>query len=66
MDQELLQKIEAQNEKLDALQRTVSELRRYFLWTLIVAVVVTVLPLIGLVFVIPQVLGTYSSALEGL
>lgn len=66
MDQELLQKIEAQNEKLDAIQRTVSELRRYFLLTLIIAVVVTVLPLIGLVVIIPQVLGTYSSALEGL
>ncbi|OHA08434.1 MAG: hypothetical protein A3A44_00815 [Candidatus Sungbacteria bacterium RIFCSPLOWO2_01_FULL_60_25] len=66
MDPELRQKLEAQDQKLDRIERSVEQTRRYFLITLIVTAVVIVLPLLGLVIVIPQFLSAYNSALEGL
>lgn len=66
MDPEVRQQLEAQNEKLDRIERAVEQTRRYFLITLIVTAAVIVLPLIGLMVVIPQFLSTYTSTLEGL
>jgi len=66
MDQELLQKLDAHEQKLDRIQRSVEQMRRYFLWTLIITVAVIVLPLLGLMIVIPQFVSTYTSAFEGL
>ena len=58
------------NAKLDALKTEVHEvniainkMRKYFLWTLIISVAVVVLPLIGLVAVLPQFLSSYTSGL---
>ena len=65
MEEELLQKIKENKELLDKIYVSVEKTRMYFLWVLIVSVVVFVLPLIGLFFVIPSFLDTYSS-LDGL
>ncbi len=65
MDQ-LDQKITELEKKIDQLQNSIDKLRRVFMWTLIITIVLFVLPLIGLVFVIPQFLSTYTSGLEGL
>lgn len=60
MDQEILQKFEEQARKLEEIYQSVEKMRKYFLWTLIISVVVIVLPLIGLMFAIPQFLSSYK------
>jgi len=72
MDEELLKKFtesfnaaqDRQDEKLDNIFRSVEKTRKYFLWTLIITVVLFVVPLIGLILVIPQVLSTYTGGLS--
>lgn len=59
-ENELYQKIQEQDKKLDAIYRSVEKTRKYFLWTLIISVVVFILPLLGLIVVIPQFLSVYS------
>ena len=63
METELLKKIEEQDKKLAEIYVSVEKTRRYFLWTLIMTLIVVILPLIGLMFVIPQFLSVYSSGL---
>jgi len=60
-DTELRQKLEALEKKLDAIFMSAEKTRKYFLWTLIITIVVFVLPLVGLVFAIPQFLSLYGS-----
>lgn len=62
MDQELMKKLESQDEKLEQIYQSVEKTRRYFLWTMIATVVTFVLPLIGLIFAVPFFLSTLSSA----
>lgn len=62
MDQELSQKLQAQDEKLERIYQSVEKTRKYFLWTFIATLVTFILPLIGLVFAIPFFLSTVSSA----
>jgi len=66
MDQEILQKFDEQQKKLEQVYQSVERMRKYFLWTLIISVVVIVLPLIGLLLVIPQFFSLYSGANLGL
>ena len=62
MDEEkILEKLEEQGKKIDGIYKSVEKTRKYFLWTFIVSIVVVVLPLVGLLFVIPKFLALYSS-----
>ncbi len=63
MDQ-LDQKIEALERKMDELQSSIDKLRKIFLWIIIITAALFILPLIGLIFVIPQFLSNYSSVLQ--
>ena len=63
MDPELIAKIDNLEIKIDESTRQISQLRRYFLWALIISVAVLVLPLLGLVFVVPQFLDLYSGVM---
>ena len=62
MDQDLMQKLEEQSRKLDAIERSVKKIRSYLFWTFMASIIVFVLPLIGLLVVIPRFLEIYSSA----
>ena len=62
MDQDILQKFEEQGKKLDAIEKSVNKMRSYFFWALAVSLILFIVPLIGLVFAIPQFLNIYSSA----
>ena len=62
MTDELTQKIDAQEKKLDAIYASVEKTRKYILWTVIGTVVVFVLPLIALAFVLPWFISTITSA----
>ena len=54
MDAELQKRIETIEKKLDAIYMSAEKTRKYFLWTIIATIVTLVLPLIGLMFVLPQ------------
>ncbi len=66
MEEEILKKIAEQEEKINAIYSSVEKTRKYFLWMLIITVAVIVIPLIGLIFVIPQFLNIYNGANLGL
>ena len=65
MDQDLQKKIEEQGIKIDAIYKSVEKTRKYFLMIIWVTVIAVVLPLIGLIFVLPSFLSTYTSAIGG-
>ncbi len=64
MDEEILKKFEEQDQKLEKIFKSVEKTRKYFLWTLIATVVMFVLPLIALIFVLPQFLSVYTGGLN--
>lgn len=63
MEQEILEQVKAQEELLQKIYVSTEKTRKYFMWALIATVAVFVLPLIGLMFVIPSFLNIYSSML---
>ena len=65
MDEELKKKIDEQGVKIDAIYKSVEKTRKYFLTIIWVTVIAVVLPIIGLIFVIPSFLSTYTSTLNG-
>lgn len=60
MEQEILNRLEKNEEKLEKIFVSVERMRRYFLWTLIVTVLMVLLPAVGLLFAIPKFMDTYS------
>lgn len=64
-EQQLGQRLDALEKKIDAVYASAEKTRKYFLAVIVVSVVAFVLPLIGLVFAIPSFLAGYGS-LEGL
>ena len=61
MDPTLQARLDALEKKIDATFVSAEKTRKYLLWTVIITVAVIVLPMIGLVFVIPQFISEYSS-----
>ena len=51
--EEVLKKLSEQQEKIDAMYVSIEKLRKYFLWTLIITIVTLVLPLLGIMVVLP-------------
>ncbi|GBE16730.1 hypothetical protein BMS3Abin15_00552 [bacterium BMS3Abin15] len=66
MEQEILKKLEEQEVKLQSIQVSIDKMRRYFFWTLIISIAVVVLPLIGIIAIIPWFLKVITSAYGGL
>ena len=60
MDEETREKIQEIDKKLDTIYRSVEKTRKYFQWTMIITIIVIVLPLVGLLFVIPLFLSLYG------
>ncbi|MEK7076772.1 MAG: hypothetical protein AAB967_00920 [Patescibacteria group bacterium] len=60
MEEDIKKELEEIKALLAKTYASAEKTRRYFLWTLIVAIVVTVLPLVGLVFAIPAFLSGIS------
>ena len=65
MDEDVKRRFDVQDELLEKVYASVEKTRKYFMWTLIITVALFVLPLLGLMFVIPQFLSTYTPGLEG-
>jgi len=63
MDQELQQRFDALEKKVDEVFVSAEKTRMYFLWTMIITVAAVVLPIIGLLFTLPTIISGYSAAL---
>lgn len=61
MEQEISQKLDLLEKKLEENIKISRQMRKYFLWTLIISIAVIVLPLIGLLFVVPQLISSYTN-----
>lgn len=66
MENEFLQKIKEQDAKLEAIWRSVEKTRKYFLATVWITIILFMLPLVGLVFVVPRFLDMYLGSFIGL
>lgn len=66
MDEQTQQKMEVMEEKLDQILASVEKTRKYFQVVMWVTLAMVVLPALGLLFVIPAFLRSYTSSLEGL
>ncbi len=64
MDQELKDRLNAIEKKVEAAYVSAEKTRKYFLIAVVVSVVAFVLPLIGLVVAVPSMMSTYSTMLE--
>lgn len=64
MDQEIKNKLDEQTIKIDAIFASVEKSRKYFLITMWVTLLAVVLPMIGLAFVGPSFVNSYTSNLN--
>ena len=63
---EILKKIDENNKKIDAVYESVEKTRKYFLWSAVINIIVFILPLIGIILIIPWFLSTVDYASMGL
>ncbi len=61
MDNEILDLLKKNDEKLEKIYISTEKTRKYFLWTMILTIALVVLPLLGLIVAIPSFLSNYSS-----
>ncbi len=61
-DQELRQRFDAIEGKIDAVYRSAEKTRTYILWTAVVTIALIVLPAIGLVFAVPSLINTLNTS----
>ncbi len=66
IDPELAAKLDEISAKADQAYRAAEKVRKYLFWTGVITIALFVLPLIGLMFVIPQFLNSYTSSLSGI
>jgi len=66
MEPPLQQQLNEQTVKLDAIIASVRKIERYLKFTFWITIILIVLPLIGMVFVIPPLMDSYMSSLNGL
>lgn len=62
--QQLTQQVSVLTEKIVGLEKSINTIKKIFFWMMIAAVVSFLLPLIGLVFVIPSFIENYTSVLN--
>lgn len=65
MEIETQNKIEEMDQKLNAIYASVEKTRKYFLITMWVTIAMVLLPLLGLLFIIPAFINSYAEALNG-
>ncbi len=66
MEEKILQKLDEQDKKIDALTKILNKIRKYFLAIFWVTIIMFVLPLLGAIFIIPAFLNNYLGSFEGL
>jgi len=66
IDPELLAKLDEIGAKAEKAYQASEKVRKYLFWTGVITVALIVLPLIGLVFAIPQFINSYTTTLNGI
>jgi len=66
MEQDVQEKLNDMDAKLNAIYASVEKTRKYFLTILWVTIAMVVVPVIGLMFAIPAFINTYTTSLNGL
>ncbi len=66
MDTELKARLDAQDQKLDAIYKTTEKTRKYFQIIFWITIITVVLPLLSLIIGIPMFINAYMSQFEGL
>ena len=66
MEQELLDKLNKMEQKIEETRSLANKTYKLFLWTMIATVVMFVLPLIALAFAIPYFMKSVTAGLNGL
>ncbi len=66
MEQEILNRLQAQDELLLKIYISVEKTRKYFMWTLISTAVLFFVPLFGIMFILPSFITTITSGYAGL
>jgi len=66
MEPETQNKLEEMDQKLNAIYASVEKTRKYFLMVMWITIAMVVLPLLGLIFVIPSFISSYTETLNGL
>lgn len=61
-----IQRLDMLEAKIDAIYVSVEKTRKYFLFVMWASIIMVVLPVIGLLFAIPQFINTYSTTMQGL
>ena len=61
MDQDISQKLDEQSKKLDAIEKSVKKIKSYLFWTVMASIILFVVPLIGIIIILPKFLNIYSS-----
>jgi type II secretory pathway component PulF len=65
-EEQILEMLSRSQELLQKTYESAEKTRKYFLYTTIITILMIVLPLIGLLLIIPQFLETYSDMTEGM
>ena len=66
IDPELLAKLNDIEAKVDKAFHAAESARKYLFWTGVITAVLFVLPLIGLLFAVPQFIDSYTTTLQGI
>ena len=61
MEDDIRIRLEQLEKKIDATFAAADKTRKYMQWTAIISIAVIVLPMFGLIFVIPTFLSTYAN-----
>ncbi len=64
--EELIQKLEQQEQQLNEIHATVKKLKKYFLTTIIISILTFLLPLIGVVVSLPWIIKTLTASMQSL
>lgn len=62
--QKLQSRLDDQDQMIGRIYQSVEKTRKYFLWTMIGSLVMFILPMIGLIFVIPKFIGTMTGQMS--
>lgn len=62
--EEVMKKLAELETRIDAIYKSAEKTRKYFLWMIIASVILFLLPLVGLIFIIPQFLSALGPNLD--
>ena len=65
-EEKILQQLEEQDAKLNAIYKSIEQARKLFIATLVITVVAFVLTMFGLIFIVPWFLSVMGEAYSGL